>query len=76
MNVYLTVSGTFGRVVAQAVSRCLPTAAARVRVRAECVWVCSGQAARGQVFSEYFRFPCQPSFHQFFHHHNHPGLAQ
>jgi hypothetical protein len=33
------------------------------------------KAALGQVFSEYFRFPCQ-SFHQFLHHHNHPGLAQ
>jgi hypothetical protein len=28
-----------------------------------------------QAFSEYFGFPCQ-SFHQFIHHHNHPGLAQ
>jgi hypothetical protein len=32
-------------------------------------------AALGQVFSEYFGFPCQ-SFHRFLHHHNHPGLAQ
>jgi hypothetical protein len=31
--------------------------------------------ALGQVFSEYFGFPCQ-SFHQLLHHHNHPGLAQ
>jgi hypothetical protein len=28
------------------------------------------KAALGQVFSEYFGFPCQS-----FHHHNHPGLA-
>jgi hypothetical protein len=34
------------------------------------------KAALGQVFSEYFGFPCQSSFHQFIHHHNHPGLAQ
>jgi hypothetical protein len=34
-----------------------------------------GKAALGQVFSEYFGFPCQ-SFHQFLHHHNHPVLAQ
>jgi hypothetical protein len=34
------------------------------------------KAALGQVFSEYFDFPCQSSFHQFLHHHNHPGLAQ
>jgi hypothetical protein len=33
------------------------------------------KAALGQVFSEHFGFPC-PSFHQFLHHHNHPGLAQ
>jgi hypothetical protein len=32
------------------------------------------KAALGQVFSEYFGFPCQ-SFHRFLHHHNHPGLA-
>jgi hypothetical protein len=34
------------------------------------------KAALGQVFSEYFGFPCESSFHQFLHHHNHPGLAQ
>jgi hypothetical protein len=34
-----------------------------------------GKTASGQVFSEYFGFPCQ-SFYQFFHHHNHYGLAQ
>jgi hypothetical protein len=34
------------------------------------------KAALGQVFSEYFGFPCQSSFHQFVHHHIHPGLAQ
>jgi hypothetical protein len=33
------------------------------------------KAALGQVFSEYFDFPCQSSFHQSLHHHNHPGLA-
>jgi hypothetical protein len=33
------------------------------------------KAALGQVFSEYFGFPCQ-SFHRFLHHHNHPELAQ
>jgi hypothetical protein len=27
----------------------------------------------GRVFSEYFGFPCQSSFHQILHHHNHPG---
>jgi hypothetical protein len=65
-----------GRVVAQAVSRWLPTAAARFRVRVEHVWFVVDKAALGQVFSEYFVFPCQSSFHQFLHHHNHPGLVK
>jgi hypothetical protein len=30
--------------------------------------------ALGQVFSEYFGFPCQ-SFHRFLYYHNHPGLT-
>jgi hypothetical protein len=30
-------------------------------------------AVGGKVFSEYFGFPCQPSFHKILHHHNHPG---
>jgi hypothetical protein len=35
------------------------------------------KVAPGQVFSEYFGFPCQFSFHQLFHsHHHHPGLEQ
>jgi hypothetical protein len=33
------------------------------------------KVALGQVFSEYFGFPCQFSFHQILHHHNHPGQA-
>jgi hypothetical protein len=33
------------------------------------------KAALGQVFFEYFGFPCQ-SFHRFLHYHNHPGLTQ
>jgi hypothetical protein len=33
------------------------------------------RAALGQVFSEYFGFPCQ-SFHRFLHYHNHLGLTQ
>jgi hypothetical protein len=64
-----------GRAVAQEASRWLPTAAARVRVRAEHVGFVVDKAALGQVFSEYFGFSCQ-SFHQFLHHHNHPGMAQ
>jgi hypothetical protein len=33
------------------------------------------KAALGQVFSEYFGWPCQ-SFHRYLHYHNHPGLTQ
>jgi hypothetical protein len=31
--------------------------------------------ALGQVFSEYFGFPCQPSFHQLLHNHHLPSGA-
>jgi hypothetical protein len=73
---FLPLTRYKGRPVAQAASRWFPTAAARVRVRAAC-GVCGGQSGTGgQVFSEYVSFPCQSSFHQFLHHHNHPGLAQ
>jgi hypothetical protein len=65
----------FGRAIAQTVSRWLPTVAARVRVRTEHVGFVVDKVALGQVFSEYFSFPCQSSFHQFLHHHNHPGVG-
>jgi hypothetical protein len=65
-----------GRAVAQAVSRWLRTAVARVRVRVEYVGFMVDKVVLGQVFSEYFGFPFQSSFHQFLHHHNHPELAQ
>jgi hypothetical protein len=36
------------------------------------------KVALGQVFSEYFGFPCQSAFHQFLHNHPiyHPVLVQ
>jgi hypothetical protein len=35
------------------------------------------KAALGQVFSEYFGFPCQSSFHRIIlHPHNHPGQVE
>jgi hypothetical protein len=34
------------------------------------------KVALGRVFSEYFGFPCQSSFHQILHHHNHLGQAK
>jgi hypothetical protein len=33
------------------------------------------KVALGRVFSEYFGFPCQSSFHQILHHHDHLGQA-
>jgi hypothetical protein len=32
--------------------------------------------ALGQVFSKHFGFPCQSTFHQILHHHNHPGQVE
>jgi hypothetical protein len=56
-----------GRAIAEAVSRWLPTAAARVWQ----VGFVVDKVASGQVFSEYFGFPCQNhSFHQILHHHH------
>jgi hypothetical protein len=45
-----------GRAVAQAVSRWLPTAVARVRVRAAC-GICGGQSGTGAGFLQVLRFP-------------------
>jgi hypothetical protein len=64
-----------GRALAQAVIRWLPTAAARVRVRAAC-GVCGGQSGTEAGFLRVLRFSLPTSFHQFLHHHNHPRLAQ
>jgi hypothetical protein len=60
------------RAIAQAASRWLPTAAARVRskVRSGHVGFVVDKVALGQVFYEYFGFPCQSSFHQLLHNHH------
>jgi hypothetical protein len=65
-----------GRATAQAVSRGLPTAAARVRARVWQVGFVVDKVALGEVFSENFGFPCQSSLHQILHHHNYPGQVQ
>jgi hypothetical protein len=70
----------FGRAIAKAVSRRLPTAAARVQTR---VWSCGilwwTKVVLGQAFSENFGFPCQSTFHLLLHNHLHyhhrPGVA-
>jgi hypothetical protein len=55
-----------GCAIVEAVSRWLPTAAARVWQMGFVV----DKVALGQVFSEYFGFSCQnPSFHQLLHPH-------
>jgi hypothetical protein len=61
---------------AQAVSLWLPTVAVRVRARVRNLEFVVHKVALGQVFSEYFGFPCQSSFHQFLHNHHHLGLVQ
>jgi hypothetical protein len=53
---------SLGHAIAQAASRWLPTAAARVRARVWQVGLVVDKMAMGQVFSEYFGFPCQPHF--------------
>jgi glycerol-3-phosphate acyltransferase PlsY len=56
-----------------AVTRWLSTAAARVRARVWLVGFVVDKVVLGHVFSEYFGFRCQISFHQILETHNHPG---
>jgi hypothetical protein len=65
-----------GRAIAQAVSRWLPTAMARVRARVWLSVICGGLSGVGTGFLRVLRFPLQSSFHQILHHHNHPGQVQ
>jgi hypothetical protein len=51
-----------GRAIAEAVSRWIPTTPARVRARVWQVGFVVDKIAPGQVFSEYFGFPCQLHF--------------
>jgi hypothetical protein len=63
-----------GRAIAQAVSLWLPTAAARGSSPGPVMWdFVVDKVALGQVFLEYFGFPCQSSFNQLLH--NHPHLS-
>jgi hypothetical protein len=50
-----------GRAIAQAVSPCLPTAAARVRARIWSRGICGGQSGAGAGFLRVIRFPL-PNF--------------
>jgi hypothetical protein len=59
------------RAIAQAVSRRLPTAAAQFEPSSNYVRFVVDKVALGQVFSQYFGFPCQFSFHRLLHIHPH-----
>jgi hypothetical protein len=64
-----------GRAIAEAVSRWLPSAAARVQ---SWVWsngICGGQSGAGAGFLQVLRFPL-PFIPQILHPDNHPGQVQ
>jgi hypothetical protein len=63
-----------GHTIAQVVSHLLPTVAAQVRSQVRSCGICGGLAL-GQVFSEYFGFPCQSSFQQMLHTHLSSGAG-
>jgi hypothetical protein len=65
-----------GCAIAQAVSRWIPTAAARVRALSGHVGFVVDKVELGQVFSEYFGFPYQSSFNQIRHPYNHTRQVQ
>jgi hypothetical protein len=62
-----------GRAIAQVVSRWFPSASILVRARSGELEFVIDKVTMEQVFSEYFGFPCQSSFHQIIHPHIHPG---
>jgi hypothetical protein len=73
LEVVITV-WMLGRAIAQAASRWLPTAAVQGSRLGMVMWnFVVDKVELGQVFSEYFSFPCQSSFHQLLH--NHPHLS-
>jgi hypothetical protein len=57
----------WGRAVVQAVSRRLPTTAARVRTQVSSWWIYGEQSGTGAGFPRILRLPCQFSFHRLFH---------
>jgi hypothetical protein len=67
-----------GRAIAQAVSRWLPTAALRGSKPDLVMWdLWWDKVALGQVFSEFFGFPCNHrSFHQLLHNHSHVSSGE
>jgi hypothetical protein len=69
---FFQVMAYLGRAVAQAVSHCLPTLAALVLAGSGHVGFVVDKVALGQVFSEYFGFPCQ-ALCRLLHTHHHPS---
>jgi hypothetical protein len=61
-----------GRAVAQAISRFFPQLQPGFKLRSSHVGFVVNKVALGQVFSEYFGFPCQ-AFHRLLHTHHHPS---
>jgi hypothetical protein len=64
-----------GRAPAQAVSHRFPTAVAWVKPGSGHVGFMADKVALGQVFSEYFGFPCQFAFHRLLHNHLSSGVG-
>jgi hypothetical protein len=55
--IWLRIGTSGGRVIAQAVSRRLPTAVARARARIRLCGICGGQSGTGAGFLRVLRFP-------------------
>jgi hypothetical protein len=55
--------------LAQTASRWLPTASTRFEPGSAHMEFMMDKVTLGQVFSEYYGFPCQFSFHQLLHNH-------
>jgi hypothetical protein len=68
------VSGNTGRAVAQRLDAGFPPRRPGFAYGQHVGFVMD-KASLGQVFSEYFGFPCQ-SFHRFHHYNNHLGLTK
>jgi hypothetical protein len=74
---YLTMLQAKGRAIAEAVSRWLPTALARVRARVWQVGFVVHKIAPGRFSPSTSVSPANHiSFHQLLHPHNHPGQVQ
>jgi hypothetical protein len=77
LGYYVRRECVIDRAIDQAVIWWCLTAKARVRARSGHRGFVMDKVALGQVFSEYFGFPCQSSFHQILKtHNNHPGQVQ